>query len=247
MDTETTPLNALIEAMVISAQLAGGLTPERADVLLTILLEHPLFAHEDEDDLRTVLACTSEDIHAERLAELAPQLHPQAQTAFQLMFLVASAQPPSPEAALLQAAATLGLDDDTARAIMAAGIPPELDILTAGPLPEEVYLDVLLAAAAADGHLAPEELDALVAFASDRLELRLLPRSEIGDLMQASLQGFLDYGVDVWLETLPDALPLPEQRQTAYRLAADMVAADHIIKPTEEAFLRRLQAVLHLA
>ena len=130
--------------------------------------------------------------------------------------------------------------------IVAAGIPPELDILSTDPSPEETYLDVLLAAAAADGHLAPEELEALVQYASSRLELRLLPRPEIEDLMTVSLQAFLDYGVQDWLEGLPEALPEEEQRKTAYRLAAEMIAADNVIHKDELRFIEALRDSLGL-
>lgn len=251
---------ALVAMMVLGAHRAGGLTPERADVLLTILLEHPRFSGQDEDQLQEMLARACEAPRPLPLAELARQLQAEAALAFQLTALVAAAgasptptptptptSTPDSDGGLREVAASLGLAWEEAQAILDAGVPPELEILHASPLPEEVYLDVLLAAAASDGRVAPEELDLIVEYAASRLELRLLPRSEIEDLMTASLAGFLDHGVTRWLETLTDALPAPEQRQTAYRLAAELIAADHIVHHAEERFLQDLQAALGLA
>lgn len=238
---------ALIEAMVIGAQLAGGLTPERADTLLTISLEHPTFRGLDEVDLRAMLEVACRDARPTRLPALAEPLSTDPPLAFQLLFLVAREDGPLPKDALLDAARIFGLSDADAQALMDRGVPPELEILNAGPAPEEAYLDVLLAAAAADGQLAEEELAKLVSFACSRLEFRLLPDAEIADLMEASLQGFLDHGFDTWLETLPEALQSPEERQTAYRLAAEMIIADNQITDSERVFMAQLRAVLQLS
>jgi len=239
-----TGCQALVEAMVIGARRTGGLTPDRADTLLTIMLEHPYFAGLDEPDLRDLLeqACRRPP------ATLADQraLVDDAQLTFQLLAIVTRSDAPPPAGELLEAAAELGISAQDATAILDAGTPPELDILNAGPVPEEAYLDVLIAAAAADGKLAEEELNKLVLFTCSRMEFRLLPRHEIEDVMTASLQGFLDHGFSSWLETLPLALPTADQRQTAYRLASEMIAADHEVTPEETAFMAELAAALEL-
>jgi uncharacterized tellurite resistance protein B-like protein len=134
----------------------------------------------------------------------------------------------------------------SAWAVLEAGIPPALMDVRVPTAPEEIYLDVLLAAAAADGQLADQEMDALTAFAASRPELTEIPRHEIEDLMQASLQGFLDYGFSSWLETLADDLPELDQRQTALRLATEMVQADAVVTRDETTFLSALKLALNL-
>ena len=64
--------------------------------------------------------------------------------------------------------------------------------------------------------------------------------------MQASLQGFLDYGFSFWLETLADDLTEPAQRQTALRLATEMVQADSVVTRDETEFLGALKLALNL-
>jgi hypothetical protein len=89
-------------------------------------------------------------------------------------------------------------------------------------------------------------MDALADFAASRLELKELPRHEIEDLMQASLQGFLDYGFSFWLATLADDLPELAQRQTALRIATEMVQADAVVTRDETTFLSALKLALNL-
>jgi tellurite resistance protein len=239
-----TGCQALVESMVIGARLAGGLTPERAETLLTIMLEHSYFSGLGESDLRDLLEQACQRPLA-TLAELRPRLDDPALT-FQLAAIVARSANEPGQDILLDAATQLGLSHEAATQILDAGTPPELSILDAGALPEEVYLDVLLAAAAADGRIADEELEHLVAFACSRLELRLLPRHEIEDVMAASLQGFLDHGFEAWMETLALSLPTDEQRRTAQQLAREMIAADHEITVEEEDFMRALTTALGL-
>ncbi|MEL6349166.1 MAG: tellurite resistance TerB family protein [Myxococcota bacterium] len=237
---------ALIEVMVVGAQIAGGLSPDRADALLTITLEHSDFSGLEEDDLRAMLEEAITQARPTRLPTLSQAVAFNPTLAFQLMFLVAREGGALPQDALLDAATTFGLSPDDAQQIIDAGVPPALAILDAAPAPEEAYLDVLLAAAASDGEIAEQELEKLIHFAGSRMELRLLPREEIEDLMTASLQGFLDHGFSAWLETLPASLPTDAQRQTAYKLAAEMIEADQQITDSERAFMAQLRAVLEL-
>lgn len=248
MPAQTAP--ALIEAMLLGAALGGGQTPDRDDVMRSIVQDHQAFAShpvEDPDALiRSVGAQIAGRTVAERLSALAatsPGL-----TAFQLMVIIALVEEEGEEKTdeLLEAGEALGVEPRAAWAVLEAGIPPALMDVRVPSAPEETYLDVLLAAAAADGQLADEELSALVSFACSRLELNELPRQEIEDLMQASLQGFLDYGFAFWLATLADDLPEDAQRQTAFRLAAEMVEADSKVTADETEFLNALKLALHL-
>ena len=235
---------AMVQVMVTGARIAGGLTPDRAETLLTIMLEHPYFEGLDEAALREMLeqACRRPP---RSLREQAPQLD-KAALAFQFLVLVVNAEGEHSDQMFFDSAQQLGIPQDEAATIIAAGTPPELEILDAQEALEEVYLDVLLAAAAADGIIAPEELDKLVSFACSRMEFRLLPRTEIEDVMAASLQGFLDHGFESWMETLTIALPLTEQRQTAYQLAQEMIAADREVTTEETSFMRALASALSL-
>lgn len=244
MPTSAESCQALVQTMVTGARRTGGLTPERADTLLTIMLEHPYFEGRDESELRDMLelACRRPP---STLAELRPQLDDSA-LAFQLLAIVTRSDAAPDDSVLLAIAADLGVGAEQAAEILAAGTPEELSILDAVPAPEEVYLDVLLAAAAADGHLADEELAHLVHFACERLEFRLLPRHEIEDVMSASMQGFLDHGFSAWLETLALALPTRDQRETALQLAREMIAADREVTSEERAFIADLAQALEL-
>ncbi len=242
--------SALIEAMVIGAHLGGGVTPAREDVMRTIIRDHAAFDGQrpasPEDAVEAVLArvtAASTTEHLAALSEAAPAL-----VAYQLMVIIALVEEEGEEKteALLAAGDAMGLEGRSAWAVLEAGIPPALMDPRVPAAPEETYLDVLLAAAAADGLLADEEMTALVDFARSRLELREIPPEEIGDFMHASLQGFLDYGFGFWLETLADDLPEPAQRQTALRLATEMVEADGEVTESETAFLAALRLALQL-
>ena len=241
---------ALIEAMIIGAHLGGGLTADREDVIRAIVRDHQAFDGQDEGDLSALMRGAQERLSAstptERLADLASAVT--AQAAFQLLVTIALVEEEGEEQtdALLAAGESLGLTHRSAWAVLEAGIPPALMGVRVPVVPEEVYLDVLLAAAAADGQLAAEEMDALIDFAASRLELKEISRREIEDLMQASLQGFLDYGFSFWLETLADDLTEPAQRQTALRLATEMVQADSVVTRDETEFLGALKLALNL-
>ena len=248
---ETSPNTpALIEAMIIGAHLGGGLTADREEVIRAIVRDHQAFDGEDGSALSALMIGAQERLSAstsaERLAELAGGVT--AQVAFQLLVTIALVEEEGEEQtdALLAAGESLGLTHRSAWAVLEAGIPPALMDVRMPAAPEEIYLDVLLAAAAADGQLAAEEMDSLIDFAASRLELKEIPRREIEDLMQASLQGFLDYGFSFWLETLADDLPEPEQRQTALRLATEMVQADAVVTRDENEFLGALKLALNL-
>ena len=247
--SDTTP-NAptLIEAMVIGAHIGGGMTPDREDVMRAIVRDHQAFADLGEIDLGALILGAQQRLADgsldARLATLADAGH----AAYQLMVIIALVEEEGDEKtdALLAAGEALGLTSRGAWAVLEAGIPPALMDVRVPAVPEETYLDVLLAAAAADGHLAEEEMNALIAFASSRSEFSAIPRQEIEDLMQASLQGFLDYGFSFWLETLADDLPEPEQRQTALQLATEMVEADSVVTSDETEFLTALKLALQL-
>jgi tellurite resistance protein len=250
MSELSTGAPALIEAMVIGAHVAGGMTPERLAVMRTIVRDHHAFDGQRDGDLDALIDAAAGRLDAEgraaRLDALADTVDPKV--AFSLLVIIALVEEEGEEKTteLLVAGEALGLEHRVAWAVMEAGIPPALMDVRVPSAPEETYLDVLLAAAAADGRLADEEMDALIDFARSRLELRDIPREEIGDLMQASLQGFLDYGFAFWLETLADDLPEPEQRRTALRLATEMVEADAVVTGSETEFLAALRLALKL-
>jgi len=250
MSETTLNAPALIEAMIIGAHLGGGLTPDREDVIRSIVRDHQAFDGQRGVELSALILGAqkrlSSSTSAERLSALSGALP--TQVAFQLLVTIALVEEEGEEEtdALLTAGEALGLTHRSAWAVLEAGIPPALMGVRVPTAPEEIYLDVLLAAAAADGHLAAEEMDALINFAASRLELKEIPRQEIEDLMQASLQGFLDYGFAFWLETLADDLPEPAQRQTALRLATEMVQADAVVTVDETEFLSALKLALNL-
>ena len=241
---------ALIEAMVIGALIGGGMTPDREDVMRSIVRDHQAFADQAPGDLGVLILGAQQQLSAStitaRLAAIAALISPK--TAFQLMVIIALVEEEGDEKTddLLIAGESLGLEARGAWAVLEAGIPPALMDVRVPAAPEETYLDVLLAAAAADGLLADKEMDALIRFACSRLEFNEIPRQEIEDLMQASLQGFLDYGFSFWLETLADDLPEDEQRQIALRLATEMVEADDVVTVDEAEFLAALKLALHL-
>lgn len=235
---------AMLHTLISGARKTGGLTPERAETMLTIMIEHPYFSGIEEHDLRRQLeeACRRPPVPYGTQADALDDV---ALTA-QLMAIVLRAEHDPGRQQLVDMAIQIGLNAETAAQIVDGDIPAELAILLSSHAPEEVYLDVLLAAAAADGHFASEEMDKLVAYATSRLELRLLPKAEIEDLMQASWQGFLSHGFTDWLSSLPEALPRLEQRQTAYQLAHEMIHADNVIHEDEQAFMHQLADALGL-
>ena len=247
MSTQIAP--TLIEAMVIGAHIGGGMTTDRAEIIRTVARDHQSFAEAGPFDIEALLSAAQQRLAdstpAERLAQLSGS---HSQTAYQLLVIVALVEEEGEEQteALLSAGEALGLTHHKAWAVLEAGIPPALMDVRVPAAPEETYLDVLLAAAAADGRLVDEEMVALIDFASSCQELSHLPRTEIEDLMHASLQGFLDYGFSFWLENLADDLPEAAQRQTALRLATAMVEADAQVTTDEQEFLAALKLALHL-
>ena len=112
--------------------------------------------------------------------------------------------------------------------------------------PVETYLDCLLMAAAADQKLEDEELATLIAFVVERDEFDGVPEEHIRGYMQVSLRAYVHGGIEGRLVTLLDELPTPEQRETAYGLAASMCIADGEVADAERAFLADLADALEL-
>jgi len=251
MMTDPARHDALVDVVVISAQLFGGLTPDRKETLVMLVCEHPAFAGIDALDIDHIVDQATKRIPSEspmdHLRGLVPSvLDRRLVVSVMIIVAMADSRRPQHNEQLLSATTALGMDRRDVENMIAKGLPDDFDSSQTKPALEETYLDVLLAAAASDGCLADEEMETLVGFACSRMELSDLPRGAIEDLMRASLQGFLDHGFSHWLSGIGDDLSSTQQRQTAYRLAAEMVAADARIVAKEIDFMDQLRDALSI-
>jgi len=241
--------HVLIEAMVVGAVLGGGLTARREELILTMVVEDEAFGDLEEVQVHELFnqvteMCAQLDA-AGGLLRLQERGQSDLSESLMRMLSAVALCDDEPGDALHQAGKALGLGQATIDQILSE-TPALIEALQVSPTLEEIYLDVLLAAAVVDGSVAEEELNALIEYARSCSVFAALPRAEIEDMMDASLRGFLDHGIQSWLEGLPEAIPETSQRQTAYRMASEMIRADNEVLPSEAEFMRLLQQALSL-
>lgn len=119
-------------------------------------------------------------------------------------------------------------------------------LLPADIEPVEAYLDCLLMAAAVDHHLADEEWATVVAFVLSRPELEGIDEDRLRSFIDTRLRAYSRDGIDTRLESLAEDLPYASQRETAFGLAASMVAVDGELDEREIRFLTKLRRALEL-
>jgi len=119
---------------------------------------------------------------------------------------------------------------------------------TAGPLAfndKEAALAIWFLVVTADGVIAPQEEELVIA-ASNRMQLfRNLHNDDFNDMV-AKIRNAIDQGGrDPVFATAVKALPT-DLRQPIYALAADLVFADAAVRPDEVDCLRNFQEALEI-
>jgi hypothetical protein len=103
----------------------------------------------------------------------------------------------------------------------------------------EAFAAVILAAIAADGYLAAQEVDAVM-FSLARMHLFAdISLDSLRSMLQKLHAALKQSGNALFLKAAKDALP-PELHETAFAVAADLVLADGWVAEDEHAFLQML-------
>ncbi len=110
---------------------------------------------------------------------------------------------------------------------------------------QEAFTGILLAAAAADGHIAEEEAQGLWT-AIERMKLfsNFTP-DKFNRMMDVLLTILKKGGADLLVEKCVPALP-DELRETAFANACDLVLADGVVEEEERALVEKLQKRLEI-
>ncbi len=110
---------------------------------------------------------------------------------------------------------------------------------------QEAFTGILLAAAAADGHISEEEAQGLWT-AIERMKLfsNFTP-DKFNKMMDTLLKFLKKGGPDLLVEKCVPALP-DELRATAFANACDLVLADGVVEAEEKALIEKLQNRLEI-
>jgi len=110
---------------------------------------------------------------------------------------------------------------------------------------QEAFTGILLAAAAADGHIAEEEAQGLwTAIERMKLFANFTP-DKFNKMMDTLLKILKKGGADLLVEKCVPALP-EELRGTAFVNACDIVLADGVVEAEEKALIEKLQKKLEI-
>lgn len=246
----------LVEAMVLGAAADGNVDRRESEEIVHIVTTQADFAELNAGELQSTLNDSVESLRRDgfrpRVHALAGALPRYAHRvlAFRVALQVAFADGRinDDEFGLLrEMQAVLGIaEGDVALAVEDAQaehgdvVPRQLE-------PIEAYLDCMLMAAAVDGELQDEELATIIAFIIDREEFDALDGELIRGYIDENANRFTSTReVERRLDTLRDDCPLPEQRENAWALAAQVVAADGEVGDDEKRLLRQLHEALEL-
>lgn len=111
---------------------------------------------------------------------------------------------------------------------------------------QEAFAGILLAAAAADGHISEEEAQGLWT-AIERMKLfsNFTP-DKFNKMMDTLLKILKKGGPDMLVDKCAPALP-DELRETAFANACDIVLADGVVEDDEKEMMERLQHKLEIS
>jgi len=119
----------------------------------------------------------------------------------------------------------------------------------AGPVTfsdKEAVVALLFLVVTADGTIAPEEEELVVAASNRMTLLRAQTIGQFNDTVQKVRDAIDATGREVVFQAGVKGLPL-ELRETVYALAADIVFADPAGSPEERVFLRKVQESLEVS
>ncbi len=245
----------VIEAMVLGAVSDGEFDQRESEQIIRVIAGNAEFTGMDGDQLRGDLERAFEGIVKDgfhvRLHALAGALPGYAHRvlAFRAAVSVALANGRLDQdevSFLRQMQKVLAIaESDVARAfedVQSGAVPA----VPATVEPVEAFLDCLLMAAAADQELRDEELATIIAFIISRNEFDGLDEDQLREYINGRLRAFATGGTARRLETLPDDLPTPGDRENAYGLAVAISVADGELAAEERTFLVQLRRALDL-
>jgi hypothetical protein len=105
--------------------------------------------------------------------------------------------------------------------------------------PREGYAGILLCASACDGHIADEEVGALVTSLMRMKMYQNVPQNQFSKMMDRLLGILKRGGPEKLLDTASPAVP-PELRETAFANACNIVLADGVVEDDEKEFMNNL-------
>lgn len=111
--------------------------------------------------------------------------------------------------------------------------------------PQEGFAGTLLAASACDGHIADEEVGALVTTLARMKMYQNIPPHKFNSMMDRLLGVLKRGGPEKLISVAIPAIP-PELRETAFANACDIVLADGVVEPDEKAFIDDLMIKLEM-
>lgn len=251
----------LVESMLIMIAADGVVDDAEMDRFMNLVLTSDELQGVDEKSIDTHVQLAFSNIKRDglkrRLAAIAAGLPSRIQrlAALRMAFLVGSGDGHliDREAELIeQMRVAFGLSlkdyDDIRRQQLAHDkIREATSGAPAGRAPEQYYIETLLLMAAADGVLEPKELDNFGHQLANRPEFSTLTPEQAGAYMDNALRSLRRDGVEERLQVIAAALPEPDQRLAAFRLALDMCIADGVADSHERTLLKLLQARFDLS
>lgn len=112
--------------------------------------------------------------------------------------------------------------------------------------PEQYYIEVMMLMTAADGQLDTEELEHFGHQLAYHEEFEQITPDQVGVFMERSLKHLAEEGVENRLGAVAQAMPDPEQRLTAFRLALEICLSDGSADDHERVLLKLLQEKFEL-
>ena len=110
---------------------------------------------------------------------------------------------------------------------------------------QEAFVGILLAAAAADGHIADEEAQGLCTVTQRMKLFQNVNGDKFGQIINQLVKILKREGVDKLVERCADALPA-ELHETAFANACDIVLADGVVEDEEKELIEKLQNELDI-
>jgi hypothetical protein len=114
-----------------------------------------------------------------------------------------------------------------------------------GVTKQEAFAGILLAAAAADGHIAEEEARSLWTTIERMKLFEKFTPDKFNKMMDVLLKILKKGGPDMLVEKCVPAIP-EELRATAFANACDLVLADGVVEDEEKALVEKLQNRLEI-
>ncbi len=111
---------------------------------------------------------------------------------------------------------------------------------------QEAFAGILLAAAAADGHIADEEAEGLWSTLSRMRMFESWSGQQFSHMMDRLVKILKRHDVDGLLDRCVNSLP-NKLHETAFANACDIVLADGVVEEDEEEFLEKLQRRLDVS